>query len=137
MVSAEFLLPLRVYIEDTDTGGIVYYINYLKYMERARTEFMRSQGFDRQFIFNQELMFVVHSANVRYLRSAELDDELVASAQVIKVGKTYLDFLQRVTRRGDVLAEAEIRIACVSRESRRPTAIPKAMMAAIDREPSA
>ena len=72
----EFSFQLRVYIEDTDAGGIVYYVNYLKFMERARTEFMRSQGYGKDYIFNHDLMFVVRDVAVKYLQPARLDDEL-------------------------------------------------------------
>ena len=76
--SPEFLHRLRVYIEDTDAGGIVYYVNYLKFMERARTEFMRGHGYGKTHIFNQDLMFVVQSVAVNYCLAAQLDDELEA-----------------------------------------------------------
>ena len=79
----EFSLPIRVYIEDTDAGGIVYYVNYLKFMERARTEYMRSLGFDREFIFSGELMFVVQTAEVRYLQPARLDERLDVTAATV------------------------------------------------------
>jgi hypothetical protein len=77
--AVEFSLPLRVYIEDTDAGGIVFYVNYLKYMERARTEFMRSLGLDRERIFNAGLMFVVTRAALDYHLPARLDDELTVT----------------------------------------------------------
>ena len=70
MTDGEFSLGLRVYIEDTDAGGIVYYVNYLKFMERARTEFMRSLGFGKDYIFNHDLMFVVSDVAVKYLQPA-------------------------------------------------------------------
>ena len=75
-----FAVTVRVYIEDTDAGGIVYYVNYLKFMERARTEFMRSLGYGKTAIFSDDKMFVVHSANVQYLGAARLDDELSVTA---------------------------------------------------------
>src|SRR5690606_7324226 len=80
---SEFCWPLRVYIEDTDAGGIVFYVNYLKYMERARTEMLRSVGFDKDFIFSEALMFVVHSVEVRYRAPARLDDQLIATAHIL------------------------------------------------------
>lgn len=85
-VSETFSLPLRVYIEDTDAGGIVYYVNYLKFMERARTEYMRALGFDKQFIFSPELMFVVKNVQLGYRQPAHLDDELAVTAQITKLG---------------------------------------------------
>ena len=82
MPAEEFSFSLRVYIEDTDAGGIVYYVNYLKFMERARTEFMRSLGYGKDYIFNHNLMFVVRDVAVKYLKPAQLDDELQATALI-------------------------------------------------------
>ena len=132
--SPEFSLPLRVYIEDTDAGGIVYYVNYLKFMERARTEYMRSLGFDRTAIFSEQLMFVVQSVNVRYHQPAQLDDELVATARPLKVGGASI-LLQQAVRRGDtVLAEGDIRIACVDKQSLQPKKMPAEMLARLRQE---
>ena len=86
MNNGEFCFKLRVYIEDTDAGGIVYYVNYLKFMERARTEFMRSLGYGKDFIFNHDMMFVVRDVAVQYLKPARLDDELEATARVRELG---------------------------------------------------
>jgi len=123
----EFIHPIRVYIEDTDAGGIVYYVNYLKFMERARTEMMRSLGYGKTAIFDAESMFVVHSSNVRYLGSALLDDELIATAKPIKVGRAYILFEQLVKREDEVLCQAEVKIACVSQKERVPQAMPDVM----------
>ena len=82
MSEEEFSFKLRVYIEDTDAGGIVYYVNYLKFMERARTEFMRSLGYGKDYIFNHDLMFVVRDVALEYLKPAGLDDELQATARL-------------------------------------------------------
>ena len=76
--NGEFTLPVRVYIEDTDAGGIVYYVNYLKFMERARTEFMRTLGYQHYVLADENFQFVVHSANVQYRQPARIDDALVA-----------------------------------------------------------
>jgi tol-pal system-associated acyl-CoA thioesterase len=125
----EFSLPLRVYIEDTDAGGIVYYVNYLKFMERARTEYMRSLGFDREFIFNADLMFVVRDIELRYLEPARLDDELQATARPVKSGAAWIQLEQSV-RRGDVvLAEGEVKIVCVDREKLTPRRMPAEVLA--------
>lgn len=120
-----FSWPVRVYIEDTDAGGIVYYVNYLKFMERARTEALRSLGFGKQFIFEQNEMFVVHSMQVDYRAPARLDDELVVSADVVRRARTYLLFGQTVKRQDELLCAAEIKVACVERQNMKPTAIPK------------
>lgn len=128
MSEAEFSLPLRVYIEDTDAGGIVYYVNYLKYMERCRTEFMRALGYDKNFIFSEDLMFVVSEVAVQYLRSARLDDELRATARVCHLGGAAMTFSQSVTRADEVLAEGDIKVVCVSRANFKPRRIPKQML---------
>ena len=85
MGAGEFSHKMRVYIEDTDAGGIVYYVNYLKFMERARTEFMRSLGYGKDYIFNSDLMFVVQDLAVSYKLPARLDDELAATATLTKL----------------------------------------------------
>lgn len=126
-MGSEFSLRLRVYIEDTDAGGIVYYVNYLKFMERARTEFMRRLGYGKTAIFDDNAMFVVVSSDVRYLGSAVLDDELVVTAQPVKAGRASIVFGQQVMRGTDVLCQADIRIACVNRNSRAPQPMPDSM----------
>lgn len=130
----EFSIPVRVYIEDTDAGGIVYYVNYLKFMERARTEFMRSLGYGKTAIFgasfgegDEDAMFVVSSSNVQYLGSARLDDELHVTAKPIKVGRASILFEQLVKRNGNVLCKGDVKIACVSRQTGTPQAMPEHM----------
>ncbi len=123
-MSEEFILPLRVYIEDTDAGGIVYYVNYLKFIERARTEFMRSMGFDKNSVCNAELMLVVQDVALQYRQPARLDDELVATATLTKVGGASMIIHQRVLRADTVLVEGDIKIACVDQHSLRPKRLP-------------
>lgn len=127
----EFSLPLRVYIEDTDAGGIVYYVNYLKFIERARTEFMRALGLSRSVIFTDDMMFVVSDLNARYVQPATLDDELEATAGLRAVGGASLKLHQSVRRGETVLMEAEVSLACVSPENLLPRRIPKAMLATL------
>lgn len=129
---SEFSISLRVYIEDTDAGGIVYYVNYLKFMERARTEFMRYLGYGKTAIFDTEAMFVVISSNVRYLGSAVLDDELQVTARPLKIGRASILFEQCVSRMDGklgavVLCKGEVKIACVDRQSRAPKPMPETM----------
>ena len=126
---AEFSHKLRVYIEDTDAGGIVYYVNYLKFMERARTEFMRAMGYAKQHIFNLNLMFVVRDVAVRYRSSAQLDDELEATARVIRSRGAGIVFWQCVRRGSELLAEGEVTVACVDRSSGKPHRLPVGMLA--------
>jgi tol-pal system-associated acyl-CoA thioesterase len=125
----EFSHKLRVYIEDTDAGGIVYYVNYLKFMERARTEFMRSLGYDKNIIFSTDLMFVVRDVAVNYLLPARLDDELAATAAIVKLRGAAIIFRQSVLRGEDFLATGEITIACVDRSGVRPRRLPPEMAA--------
>lgn len=125
----EFRWPVRVYIEDTDAGGIVYYVNYLKFMERARTEWLRSLGFGKQFIFNNDLMFVVKSANTEYFKPAQLDDELEVGVNLLQQGGANLILQQRVYRDDELLCEAGIQIVCVERQTMKPKRIPKPMLA--------
>jgi 4-hydroxybenzoyl-CoA thioesterase/acyl-CoA thioester hydrolase len=127
----EFKLPLRVYIEDTDAGGIVYYVNYLKFMERARTEFMRALGFDKPAILDDGKLLVVHSVNAQYKRPAELDNELQVSAQVIVLKRSFLVFRQQVWRNDTLMCEADIKVACVIQDTMKPTAIPDNMRNAV------
>jgi len=131
VIESEFLWPVRVYIEDTDAGGIVYYVNYLRFMERARTEFLRSLGFNKAGANRESFQFVVHSVKIDYKRPAVLDDELQISVEVTQVGGATVVFIQRVFREGSLLAEAEVKIACVDGQSLRPMAIPKELKSAI------
>lgn len=124
-------LPLRVYIEDTDAGGIVYYVNYLKFMERARTELLRSLGFGKTAIFSDDLMFVVHSTQIKYLGPAKLDDLLSVTARIEKVGRSYFLFHQQVINDGQVITDAHVKVACVSRDLMQPKRLPPAIMAAV------
>ena len=125
---AGFDIAVRVYIEDTDAGGIVYYVNYLKFMERARTELMRALGYGKAALFDDDLMMVVHSLNVNYLASARLDDELLVAAKVQKVGKVAVVFEQSVSRADQVLCQGDVKVACVRRSDQKPMAMPEALL---------
>ena len=129
---SEFSLPVRVYIEDTDAGGIVYYVNYLKFMERARTELLRSLGFGKAGANREGYQFVVHSAEIDYKKPAQLDDFLEVTARVISVRGASVFFTQEVRREGIVLSNAKIKIACVDGASMRPTPIPREMLEKLD-----
>ncbi|TNF35952.1 MAG: tol-pal system-associated acyl-CoA thioesterase [Gammaproteobacteria bacterium] len=128
---ADFSIGLRVYIEDTDAGGIVYYVNYLKFMERARTEFLRALGVPKAALVTDETLFVVHSANVRYRAPARLDDELTVTAKPVKVTPASLVFSQCVYRGDELLCDADIRIACVLQEGFRPGRMPAFIYSAL------
>lgn len=134
ILPGEFSLPLRVYIEDTDAGGIVYYVNYLKYMERARTEFMRCLGFDRSRIFSAQHLFVVRDIALAYRAPARLDDELSATVGVSAARGASLSLLQSVRRGDDLLVSASVTVACVGREDLRPRRMPGDMLATLRKQ---
>ncbi len=124
----EFLWPVRVYYEDTDSGGVVYYANYLKYMERARTEWLRARGYEQdQLAETYGILFAVRSASIDYLRPARFNDRLEVSAKLIEPGRASLTFAQEVRREAEVLCRATVRIACVDRETLRPARLPAAL----------
>ena len=130
--SETFVMALRIYYEDTDTGGVVYYANYLRFFERARTEWLRSLGFEQQQLVDDTgAMFVVADAHIRYLRSARLDDALDISVQVQELTATTMRVAQQACCGGVLLCEATVRIACVQRERMRPCRIPAPILDAI------
>ena len=122
----------RVYFEDTDAGGIVYYVNYLKFMERARTERLRDLGFLQSTLAEEGLLFVVHSAEARYHAPARLDDELLVSAEVVELNRASLRFRQQVRRAADnvLLCEGQFMVACVRADNLKPRASPQTLHAA-------
>ena len=131
MSHGEFSFRLRVYIEDTDAGGIVYYVNYLKFMERARTEMMRSLGYGKDYIFNHDLMFVVSEVAVKYLLPAQLDDELQATATVERLRGATMVLRQSIRRGDDILAQGDVTIACVDRSEMKPRRLPPEMVVSL------
>jgi tol-pal system-associated acyl-CoA thioesterase len=132
MVNADiYRWQLRVYIEDTDAGGIVYYVNYLKFLERARTEFMRSHGYGKNFIGEQGLMFVVHSLEAKFIKPATLDDELEVSVEVFKIAKASIVFKQSIWCDNTLMFVATIKVACVDVAGVKPKAIPLELVKAL------
>jgi acyl-CoA thioester hydrolase len=118
-------LEVRVYYEDTDSGGVVYYANYLKYLERARTELLRSLGFEqRQLAEATGLAFAVRSITADYLRPAKLDDRLDIHTAVEDLGRAQVTFAQSVTRGGETLLTANVRVACLDLAKGKATAMP-------------
>jgi acyl-CoA thioester hydrolase len=116
----------RVYWEDTDGGGIVYYGNYLRFLERARTEWLRSLGFS-QLKLAEELgvLFAVVSLNIEYRRPAKLDDELIITCEPAIEGSASVRFVQRIYRGADeLLVEASVRVACIDARTLRPKRLP-------------
>ena len=120
-MTAEFSLPIRVYIEDTDAGGIVYYVNYLKYLERARTELMRTFGLERAAVSDAGCNFVVSELSLSYKEPARLDDQLDATAVISAVSGAKVTFHQTVRRDEAVLVAGDIQIACIDRGTGSPT----------------
>jgi len=120
-----FRHTLRVYWEDTDAGGVVFYANYLKFFERARTEWLREQGIEQQQLKNETgAIFVVADTQVRYLRPARLDDLIDITVQLREPGRASFDFHQQAWRGAELLAEGQIRVGCVDAGTFRPRRIP-------------
>ena len=127
-----FIHPLRIYWEDTDAGGVVFYANYLKFFERARTEWLRTLGFHQERMRTEGgAMFVVADTRVRYLSPARLDDLLEVSVRVVESGRASLRLVQQACRGGQTLAEGEIRIGCVDTGTFKPRRIPNDILDAI------
>ena len=121
-----FSWPVRVYYEDTDAGGVVYYANYLKFFERARTEWLRSFGLNQDKLAQEEgLIFVVRRALLDFVRPARLDDMLEISVEPLKLARVYADLAQEARCGTQVLARAEIRVACLNQRGFKPVALPR------------
>lgn len=127
--SAVFQWPVRVYIEDTDAGGIVFYANYLKFMERARTEMIRRQGVELRRQMGEDVNYVVHSLEIRYHAPARLDDALIVTAEPVATTRTSFSLQQRVLHAdtGKLLVQALVRIACVASSTGKPRVLPEAL----------
>jgi acyl-CoA thioester hydrolase len=120
-----FRFPVRVYWEDTDAGGVVFYANYLKFFERARTEWLRAAGCGQQRLRDETgAVFIVTDTAVRYLRPARLDDLIEVSVEVAQAGAVRLTIAQQAWRGDVLLAEGTIRIGCVDAGTFRPRRIP-------------
>lgn len=130
-MSNVFKWPLRVYIEDTDAGGVVFYANFLRYIERARTEMLHAAGVDHAaMIRDDRLMFVVRKCDIDYLKPARLGDNLTIVSSITKIGGASLQMQQNVEKDGVVLAEAKIVLVCVTYEG-QACRIPATILAKI------
>ncbi|BCG64052.1 MAG: acyl-CoA thioester hydrolase [Methyloprofundus sp.] len=130
-----FNWPVRVYYEDTDAGGVVFYANYLKFYERARTEMLRDMGFEQdQLIAEHAVIFVVRSVQVDYLQPAKFNDLINVTAGLSLVRSASLTFEQTITRADDRLSTATIRIACLDAATMRPKLIPDFLKQALNNE---
>lgn len=119
---------VRIYYEDTDSGGVVYYANYLKYLERARTEFIRTLGVEqRQFAEETGLAFAVRSLSAEYLKPAKLDDLVEVETAIEDLGRAQVTFAQSIRRGDETLLTATVRVACLDLAKGRPAAIPKSI----------
>ncbi|HEB54982.1 MAG TPA: tol-pal system-associated acyl-CoA thioesterase [Gammaproteobacteria bacterium] len=127
-----FLWPVQIYYEDTDAGGVVYYANYLKFMERARTEWLRSLGLEQdELIARESVIFAVRSVQVDYLRPARFNDALTVSAEVVEQGRASLTFVQLIRKNNDdtILCQGRIKIACLDCNSFKPRPLPAPLVA--------
>lgn len=134
MVAPPFIFPVRVYYEDTDAAGVVYYANYLKFAERARTEWLRSLGFSQEALMREQgVGFVVASANITYHKPARLDDQLFIVSHLQHTTKVRMGMQQTVTKDEQILARVAVEIVCVD-TTFKPTRIPDALLQAFATE---
>jgi acyl-CoA thioester hydrolase len=121
-----FSIPCRIYWEDTDAGGVVYYANYLKFMERCRTDWLRALGIDQQRLrADRMLQFVVVSVTVDFLRPALLNDEVIVTAELERLSGATIAFTQTIMRGDEQLIDANTRVACLDSGTLKPRPIPK------------
>jgi acyl-CoA thioester hydrolase len=131
-----FTWPIRVYYEDTDAGGIVFYANYLKFFERARTEWLRACGIEQSRLARETgTLFIVSSTALDYRSPARLDDMLTIVSRIERIGRASVDFVQEAWRDGTMLTTGTVRVGCVDATALRPTAIAPAVLAALRRGP--
>lgn len=131
----EFNWPVRVYYEDTDAGGVVFYANYLKFMERARTEWLRSLGIEQDIFLEQGIAFVVRKVDVDYLSPARFNQELTVSCKLLQRKRASLSFQQKVQSacQNHTYATGAVTIACVDLNRGKPVAIPQPIMEVLTR----
>jgi acyl-CoA thioester hydrolase len=125
-------IPVRVYYQDTDAGGVVYHAQYLSFMERARSELLNGAGIDlARFTLEHGVLFVVFQIAITYHEPARLNELLTVSAEVVKMGRASLVFRQRVQRGAELLTEADVTVALVDRERMRPARMPEELAQAL------
>jgi len=125
-------IPVRVYYQDTDAGGVVFHAQYLAFMERARTELLNEAGIDlARFAERHGLLFLVHELRVKYHQPGRLNEMLSVSAEVVKLGRASLVFRQRVERGAELLVEADVTLALVERSRMKPARIPEELEQAL------
>jgi acyl-CoA thioester hydrolase len=130
---AAFSLALRVYYQDTDSGGVVFHANYLYFFERARTEWLRHLGFDvRELAERDGVLFIVREVRMNYLRPAQVDDLLIATVELAHLGRAQFTLAQLVLRGGDVLVQGTVNLACVTVDGLKPARVPQRVHAALE-----
>lgn len=128
-------LPVRVYYESTDAGGVVYHAQYLNFMERARTEWLRDLGFEHTALLQAyNCVFVVHSMQIQFKKSAKLDDLLSIYSQITKVGHGSIEFLQTIQLNQQKLVEAQLKLACVDALTFKPMSVPLAVKRIMEKQ---
>ena len=121
-----FSWPVRVYFQDTDAGGVVYHASYVNFMERSRSEWLRSFGYSNAGLMKElGVMFVVRKLELNYLKPAQLDDMLAVTTQIKEIGRSRVNVLQTVQREGEILSEAEVHLVCVSAAAFKPVSVPE------------
>ena len=121
-----FKWSIRIYFEDTDSGGVVYHSNYLKFMERARTEWLRSLELNQANMKKKDkIMFVVANVNIDYKKAARFNDELDIETSIDKIGASRVDLTQNIMKNSDLYTSAKVNIACIHSETFKPQRIPK------------
>lgn len=126
LINPIFSWPIRVYYEDTDSGGVVYHANYLNFMERARTEWLRALGFEQTMLKSElGIIIVVHSMTITFKRPALFNDMLEIKSQRVKLGFGSMEFLQTIIRDSQILLEATVKLACVDAVTFKPVALPE------------
>ena len=129
-----FALPVRVYFQDTDAGGVVYHANYLNFMERARTEWLRAHGYSNAGLMKEfGMVFVVRSIKLDFLKPALLDDSLDVTARIKDIGRSRISLTQVILRGNEVLAEAEVHLVCVSLASFKPVSVPEILRVQLEK----
>lgn len=125
---------MRVYYEDTDAGGVVYYANYLKFMERARTEWLRTLGFEQDALSKEEgVIFAVRTLKVDFLKPGRFNDLLHATVSISHRGHASLTFAQAVARESTTLCQAEVKVACLDARRFTPRSIPRRIVSEVER----
>jgi|TARA_B100000929_G_C15474785_1_gene409099 acyl-CoA thioester hydrolase len=126
----EFIWEIRVYYEDTDAGGVIFYANYLRFMERARTEWLRKIGFDHKMLVEKyKLLFAVRNLTIDYIKSGYLDDLLTITSKLVESRKASLIFQQNIkNENNELLSQADVKIACINANTLKASSMPEELL---------